>query len=114
MTKETRPWGFYETISEGLNYKVKVISINPNSKISLQKHKKRSEHWTVVQGSGIITNGEESIKAKANISVYIPENCLHRAENKNNSKNLVLIEVQCGAYLGEDDIIRFEDDYSRV
>ena len=111
-SKVYRPWGYFTTLVEDKNWKVKKIVVNPNSSLSSQLHKQRSEHWTVVNGSAEVeVDGNVSILNK-NQSTYIPKNCKHRLANPNNSI-LTLIEVQNGDYLGEDDIIRFEDNYGR-
>lgn len=114
MEKDTRPWGEYEVIVEGEGYKAKRITVKPNSILSLQKHFQRSEHWTVVSGVGHVTKDEDVVEVKANESIYLPVECIHRMENKHDTDNLVFIEVQCGDYLGEDDIERIEDSYGRA
>jgi mannose-1-phosphate guanylyltransferase len=107
-----RPWGNYDSIDFGENFQVKKITVNPRSKLSLQKHKYRSEHWVIVKGTALVTCGDKVFSLEKNQSTYIPQGTIHRLEN---SKNLPLeiIEIQTGSYLGEDDIIRLEDDYSR-
>jgi mannose-1-phosphate guanylyltransferase len=110
--KVFRPWGYYDSIDSGKDFQVKRILVNPNSKISLQMHQFRSEHWIIISGSAIITCGKEVFKLNKNQSTYIPKGQTHRLENPNDF-SLELIEVQTGSYLGEDDIIRFEDDYQR-
>lgn len=108
-----RPWGTYTVLEEAANYKIKCIVVNPNSKLSMQMHNHRSEHWVVVEGEAtVINNGIESTLQK-NQSTFIPKTNHHRLENKSNTR-LVIIEIQCGDYVGEDDIIRFEDQYGRV
>lgn len=109
-----RPWGWYESITSDEGYQVKRISVNPQSILSLQKHFKRSEHWTMVQGIGHVTKNDEIIELKADESVYLPVECIHRIENRSETEQLTFIEVQCGSYLGEDDIVRLEDVYGRV
>jgi mannose-1-phosphate guanylyltransferase/mannose-6-phosphate isomerase len=89
-----------------------VINLNPNSKISLQRHKHRAEHWVVVAGTATVTRGDDIIELKQNESTFIPIGMIHRIENKT-SDLLEIIEVQSGSYLGEDDIERFDDDYGR-
>ncbi|MFN7094376.1 MAG: mannose-1-phosphate guanylyltransferase/mannose-6-phosphate isomerase, partial [Burkholderiales bacterium] len=108
-----RPWGTYTVLEEGPFYKIKRIEVKPGASLSLQMHHHRSEHWIVVDGIATVTNGENTLKLKANESTYIPAKSKHRLENTTN-KNLILIEVQCGQYLGEDDIVRFEDKYGRT
>ena len=112
-SKVYRPWGYFTTLVEGKNWKVKKIVVNPNSSLSLQLHKKRSEHWTVVSGSAEVEVDNNLSILKKNQSTYIPKNCKHRLANPFDSL-LTLIEVQNGEYLGEDDIIRFEDIYGRM
>ena len=107
-----RPWGSYETIDMGSRFQVKRITVKPGAKLSLQKHFHRAEHWTVVSGTAIITKGEEEILLRENESVYIPLGYVHRMENPGRIP-LELIEVQSGSYLGEDDIVRFDDIYGR-
>ncbi len=108
-----RPWGYYQSIDSGANFQVKRITVNPGAKLSLQKHKHRTEHWVVVDGTARITRGEETFLLERNESTYIPVGVFHRLENPG-EKPLKLIEVQSGNYLGEDDIIRVEDTYGRV
>lgn len=107
-----RPWGTYESIAHGEHYQSKRISVNPGGALSLQLHHHRSEHWTLVEGTAEITVGEKVLTCSANESVYIPMETVHRLVNRTNEQ-VVIIEVQCGDYLGEDDIVRLEDIYSR-
>jgi mannose-1-phosphate guanylyltransferase len=108
-----RPWGTYAVLEEGPRYKIKRIDVKPGASLSLQMHHHRSEHWIVVDGIATVTNGEQILQLLPNESTYIPVESKHRLENKTD-KNLVLIEVQCGQYLGEDDIVRFDDKYGRA
>jgi mannose-1-phosphate guanylyltransferase len=108
-----RPWGKYDSIDMGERYQVKRITVNPGGKLSVQKHHHRAEHWTVVRGSALVTRGEETILLSENQSTYIPLGTIHALENPGKIP-LELIEVQSGSYLGEDDIVRFEDKYGRV
>lgn len=108
-----RPWGYYEGIDLGKNYQVKRIVVNPGQKLSLQLHHYRSEHWIVVAGNAKVTVGRANRLLHANESIYIPVGIKHRLENIGETP-LYLIEVQTGAYLGEDDIVRFEDVYQRT
>jgi len=108
-----RPWGTYTVLEEGDRFKMKRIVVKPNAQLSLQMHHHRSEHWIVVSGCADIVNGEQIISLQPNESTYIPAGHKHRLINPG-VMNLVLIEVQCGEYLGEDDIVRFEDVYGRV
>ena len=110
--KVYRPWGDYETIDQSLRYQVKRITVKPGAKLSLQKHFHRAEHWTVVSGTAIVTKGEETLMLKEDQSTYIPLGTVHRLENPGKIP-LELIEVQSGPYLGEDDIVRFDDIYGR-
>ena len=111
-TKSFRPWGSFKILEESKNFKVKELIINPKSSISLQKHAKRSEHWVVVEGEVIATKGKQRIKLKTNRSIDIKTGEMHRLQNESN-KSCRIIEVQTGDYLGEDDIIRYEDIYNR-
>lgn len=108
-----RPWGQYERIDEGAGYQVKQILLHPGASISLQLHHKRAEHWVVVQGVARVTKGEDVFLLRENESTYIPPLTRHRLENPGDAP-LRIIEVQSGSYLGEDDIVRFEDVYGRV
>jgi len=110
--KVYRPWGWYESIALGEQYKVKRLSVNPGAALSLQLHHQRSEHWVVVSGQGKVTIGNQTMLLNQNQSTYIPIGEVHRLENPG-TVTLELIEVQLGSYLGEDDIIRLEDQYSR-
>ncbi|CAM9424254.1 unnamed protein product, partial [Discosporangium mesarthrocarpum] len=107
-----RPWGHYEGVAEGDRFQVKQISVKPGEKLSLQMHHHRAEHWIVVQGTARVTKGDEQILLTENQSTYIPLGVQHRLENPGEIE-LTLIEVQSGAYLGEDDIVRFDDIYGR-
>ncbi|BBO99531.1 mannose-1-phosphate guanylyltransferase/mannose-6-phosphate isomerase [Sulfuriferula nivalis] len=107
-----RPWGWYEGIDSGDRFQVKRIMVNPGAKLSLQMHHHRAEHWVVVSGTAIVVRDEESIILTENQSTYIPLGSKHRLENPGKVA-LHLIEVQSGAYLGEDDIVRYEDIYQR-
>ncbi len=110
--KVHRPWGWYDSIDEGDRFKVKRILVNPKASLSLQKHHHRAEHWVVVRGTAEITNGEHTLLLSENQSTYIPLGQLHRLSNPG-SIPLELIEVQSGSYLGEDDIVRIDDQYGR-
>ena len=107
-----RPWGTYTILQEGPSFKLKCIEVKPGARLSLQSHKYRSEHWVVVSGKAFVTNGDQIIELQQNQSSYIPAGNKHRLENPGPDR-LVLIEVQCGEYLGEDDIVRYEDLYGR-
>ncbi len=108
-----RPWGTYTVLQEGTGFKLKRIEVKPGASLSLQSHKHRSEHWIVVSGAAFIVNGSENFTLEANQSTYIPAGNKHRLENRG-TELLTLIEVQCGHYLGEDDIIRYNDIYGRA
>ena len=110
--KVHRPWGWYDSVDEGERFKVKRIQVKPGASLSLQMHHHRAEHWIVVKGVAEITNGEQIITLKENQSTYIPQGQKHRLANPGNTP-LEIIEVQSGSYLGEDDIVRFEDTYGR-
>ena len=107
-----RPWGTYEGIGQGERYQVKRIRVRAGASLSLQMHHHRAEHWVVVRGTAKIQRGEEQLVLSENESVHIPLGVKHRLENPGRI-DLELIEVQSGAYLGEDDIVRFEDHYGR-
>jgi len=107
-----RPWGSYQTIDAGPRFQVKRLTVKPGAKISLQKHAHRAEHWVVVSGVARVTRDAETLDLQENMSTYIPVGCVHRLENPG-TKLLHIIEVQSGGYLGEDDIVRFEDSYGR-
>ena len=109
---ELRPWGSFTTLEEGPGYKIKRIEVKSGHRLSLQMHHHRSEHWIVVSGTAKVTCGETEQVLFTNQSTYVPQCTSHRLENPGVIP-LVLIEVQNGEYLGEDDIIRFQDDYAR-
>jgi mannose-1-phosphate guanylyltransferase/mannose-6-phosphate isomerase len=108
-----RPWGHYDSVDQGERFQVKRITVNPHAALSLQMHHKRAEHWVVVKGLARVTRGDEVFVLEANQSTYIPIGTRHRLENPE-ATPLEMIEVQSGDYLGEDDIVRFEDKYSRA
>ena len=110
--KVHRPWGWYDSIDEGERFKVKRIQVNPGASLSLQMHNHRAEHWVVVRGTAHITIGERVLTLTENQSTYIPLGETHRLANLGNIP-LEIIEIQSGDYLGEDDIVRFEDSYGR-
>jgi mannose-1-phosphate guanylyltransferase / mannose-6-phosphate isomerase len=111
--KVSRPWGWYDSLDEGRNFKVKRIQVNPGASLSLQKHAKRAEHWVVVKGVAEVICDEKKITLQKNESTYIPQGYTHRLSNPGKDI-LEIIEVQSGDYLGEDDIERFDDNYGRV
>ena len=108
-----RPWGFYDVISDVEDHKVKRITVYSGKRLSLQRHKMRSEHWYVVKGTGIVTLDGNEIEVTKGKAVDIEIGAAHRIANKG-KEDLVLIEVQTGEYFGEDDIERLEDDFGRV
>ena len=108
-----RPWGTYTILGEGTRYKIKRIEVKPGASLSLQMHHHRSEHWIVVTGMAKVVNGDLEMFIGTNESTYIPAGHRHRLENPG-LLTLVMIEVQSGEYLGEDDIVRFQDHYGRV
>ena len=108
-----RPWGHYEVLSDEPDHKVKRITVMPGTRLSLQRHRRRSEHWYIVRGEAVVTLGRQEIALAAGESVDIPRDEVHRVANPG-QEDLVLIEVQRGDYFGEDDIERLEDDYGRV
>ncbi|MFT8719624.1 mannose-1-phosphate guanylyltransferase/mannose-6-phosphate isomerase [Acetobacter sp.] len=107
-----RPWGFYESLIQNDRFQVKRIVVQPGQKLSLQKHFHRAEHWIVVGGVALVTRDADHVLVRENESIYLPQGCVHRMENPGKIP-LTLIEVQTGAYLGEDDIVRLEDTYNR-
>ncbi len=109
---ESRPWGSFTTLEEGQGYKIKRIEVKPGHRLSLQMHHHRSEHWIVVSGTAKVICGDREEILTTNQSTYVPQCTAHRLENPG-VISLMLIEVQNGEYLGEDDIIRFQDDYAR-
>ena len=111
--KVYRPWGWYDSIDEGTRFKVKRIQVKPGASLSLQKHFHRAEHWVVVQGTALIVNGDQEICLTENQSTYIPLGAVHRLSNPGKTP-LEIVEIQSGSYLGEDDIVRFDDQYGRV
>lgn len=111
--KVWRPWGWFQTIDEGYRFRVKHIQVNPGAKLSLQKHWHRSEHWVVVTGTALVTCGDKTYPLRENESSFIPSGTVHRLENPGHVP-LRMIEVQSGEYVGEDDIVRIEDDYGRT
>ena len=111
--KENRPWGSFENLLDESYCKVKKIIINPNQRPSYQYHFKRSEHWVIVSGDAKVTIDDVESTKTVGDHIYIPEKASHRIENISGDLPLVFIEVQCGEYFGEDDIVRLSDDYKR-
>lgn len=112
--KVNRPWGSYIVLQYEFDFKVKLVEIDPKKRLSLQFHRKRAEHWVVVEGIAKVTCGKTVKLVRSNESIYIPAGKVHRLENPSNNKPLKIVEVQTGKYLKEDDIIRLRDDYKRV
>ena len=108
-----RPWGSFTVLEEGSHHKIKRLSVKPGACISLQMHQHRSEHWVVVEGEARVTKDDEAIVLERDQSTYIPAGTRHRLENAGTAP-LIVIEVQTGRYLGEDDIVRYEDRYGRM
>ena len=111
--KEERPWGWYDVIDKGSSYKVKSIQVEPAKSLSLQRHMHRSEHWVVVEGTALVQVGEDKEFVNVNEGSYVPICAIHRLSNPGKIP-LRIIEVQCGNYLEEDDIERFDDDFGRL
>lgn len=112
VVKVYRPWGWYASIDSGPRFQVKRILVQPGACLSLQMHHHRAEHWVVVSGTAAVVNGDRVLTLTENQSTYIPPGCKHRLSNPGDVP-LEIIEVQSGSYLGEDDIVRFEDQYGR-
>tara|TARA_B100000614_G_scaffold143804_1_gene127863 strand:+ start:825 stop:1604 length:780 start_codon:yes stop_codon:yes gene_type:complete len=110
---EIRPWGNFHIIAKGNGYQIKEMNINPKNKQSLQKHKHRSEYWQVIEGEGKVYLEDSEVKLKPGDNIFIPKGSLHRLENTH-SHNLLIVEIQIGEIISEDDIERIEDDYGRV
>ena len=110
---DRRPWGTYEVLDEGASFKVKRIEVLAGKRLSYQKHTKRAEHWFVISGTAKVTLNDEEIMVQAGEAIDIPIGAAHRVENPG-TETLSFIEVQRGNYLGEDDIIRLQDDFGRV
>lgn len=109
-----RPWGYYTVMDRGAGFKVKLVEVLPGRRLSLQRHRERSEHWVVVSGTAKITCGKKTLMLYENQSTYIPQKTLHRLENPQKKGMLKIVEIQCGRYTGEDDIERFKDDFGRI
>ena len=109
----TRPWGHYDVLLDTDYCKVKQITVKPNQRLSYQRHEKREEYWTIVKGQATVTLNDKKIDLSEGQQIHIPQHANHRIANKN-TEDLIFIEIQRGAYFGEDDIIRIEDDYGQV
>jgi mannose-6-phosphate isomerase len=112
MSKDHRPWGFYETLSETPDHKLKRITVYPGQRLSYQRHFRRTEHWYVVSGEAVVTKDGAETELKVRQAVDVPVRTWHRLQNQG-TKEMVFIEIQTGDYFGEDDIERREDDYGR-
>ena len=111
-SKVFRPWGSYDSLESGPGFQVKRLTVSPGARLSLQKHRHRSEHWIVVSGTARVTCGDQEFPLQPKESTFIPAGTVHRLENPG-SEMLEVIEVQTGSYFGEDDIERFDDDFDR-
>jgi len=111
--KEERPWGSFEIFHEEDNLKVKRIIVKPGKRLSLQSHKHRSENWVITEGNAVVTLDDEELPLGPTESVFIPAGAKHRISNPG-KEQVTFVEVQTGSYLGEDDIVRYEDDFNRV
>lgn len=109
-----RPWGFYKSTLLAEHVQSKIITVFPESELSLQKHKRREEHWIVIKGEGKIILEETILRVEQGRYIYIPKGCKHKVINSSKTENLIFAEVQLGDYFGEDDIIRYEDKYGRI
>lgn len=113
MERDYRPWGYYEVLAEERDHKVKRLVVLPGQRLSLQRHRLRTEHWYAISGAGIVTLNDEELDLKAGASVEIPCGAWHRIRNPG-KVDIVFIEIQTGEYFGEDDIERQADDYGRT
>ncbi|MSQ08291.1 MAG: cupin domain-containing protein [Dehalococcoidia bacterium] len=109
-----RPWGWFEPLATGAGYQVKRLTVNPEQRLSLQWHRHRDEHWVVARGTAKVEIGEKTLTLGRGQSVFVPRTVRHRIVNISSVEPLEIIEVQTGDYLGEDDIVRIEDDYGRT
>lgn len=111
---DRRPWGSFTVLDEGAGYKVKRIEVLPGKRLSYQKHRHRNEHWFIVAGTAKVTLNDETIFVETDKTIDIKIGDAHRVENPSETEDLIFIEIQRGDYLGEDDIIRLEDDFGRI
>jgi mannose-6-phosphate isomerase len=111
---DRRPWGSFTVLDEGAGFKVKRIEVLPGKRLSYQKHRHRNEHWFVVAGTAKVTLNDETIFVETDKTIDIKIGDAHRVENPSETEDLIFIEIQRGDYLGEDDIIRLEDDFGRI
>ncbi len=113
LERDERPWGSYEVLLDDPDHKVKKITVNPGKRLSYQVHSRRSEHWFIVRGTGVVTLNDTQVLVEPGVAVDIEVGTSHRIENTG-SDDLVFVEVQHGEYFGEDDIVRLEDDFGRA
>ncbi len=113
MEEDHRPWGYYQVLADERDHKVKRIIVYPGKRLSLQRHRRRAEHWYILNGEAIVTRDDEELHVKAGEAVNIPQGATHRVMNPG-SEDMAFIEVQTGDYFGEDDIERLEDDFGRT
>lgn len=114
-TQRNAPWGSWQVLDDAPNYKVKRVLVKPGKRLSYQKHSRREEYWTIVQGVADVTLDGASHRLQAGDSIFIPKQAAHRIANPEpHSEDLIFIEIQRGEYFGEDDIVRLEDDYGRA
>jgi mannose-6-phosphate isomerase len=113
METDYRPWGFYRVLADEADHKVKRIVVYPGKRLSLQRHRRRAEHWYVLAGQAVVTRDHEELRLRAGEAVDIPRGAVHRVENPG-LQEMAFIEVQTGDYFGEDDIERLEDDFGRA
>ena len=111
--KEERPWGWFEILHEESDLKIKRIMVEPGKRLSLQSHEKRSENWTIIKGRAIVTLDDQEHSLSINQMIFIPCRARHRIENSGSSE-MIFVEIQTGTYLGEDDIVRYQDDFNRI
>jgi mannose-6-phosphate isomerase len=112
LEEDHRPWGYYQVYADEPDHKVKRIVVYPGKRLSLQRHRRRAEHWYIMSGQAVVTRGEEKIPLAAEVSIDIPKGAVHRIHNEG-TEEMVFIEIQTGDYFGEDDIERLEDDFGR-
>jgi len=113
MGNDQRPWGFYEVLSDASDHKVKRIVVYPGKRLSLQRHRRRSEHWYIIAGEGIVTIDGKELSLSAGQAIDINRGAMHRIKNPGR-EHMTFIEIQTGEYFGEDDIERIEDDFGRT
>jgi mannose-6-phosphate isomerase len=112
-TEDHRPWGYYQVLSDEPDHKVKRIVVYPGKRLSLQRHRRRTEHWYILHGEAIVTRNDEQLHLRGGESIDIPREAIHRVMNPG-TEDMTFIEVQTGDYFGEDDIERLEDDFGRA